>query len=303
MAYKIERSMIELADLVKEKIRLRWDIIIFISGLTGTGKSSFGVRFLNHFPAFNMKEHLTFSRAKTIDLIINQKKSLIWNDEMIDAGYRRHFFQPEQITLISTLTKYRNNQNVFVGCIPNFHSLDKELIKLCSLHINIPERGRAILHCPLTGKMFSDDPFDIKLNTFLENKWSEKKLKKPAFKIPHHRYSTYIGEIRFSKLSEKQEGYYEMLKDTKRAEASKEADGNGEQNQETSFYDKIIPLIKEGKMTEDTLRSLCLFNNKNFTSTKTRINQLLRDKGLQSLNNYLNKPTVQTQEDSFKGLE
>ncbi len=122
--------------------------------------------------------------------------------------------------------------------------------------------------------MFNDDSFDTKHNQKQEEKWSAKKQKNPNFKIPYSKYSTYAGEMRFSKLPRKQEEYYERLKETKRAESL--AESNPEvSNPETTFYDKIIPLIKEG-MTEPTLKMMCMFNNKSYVSARARINQIFK---------------------------
>lgn len=291
--------MQELVNLVKKKREMRYDNVIFISGLTGQGKSRFSWVFLHKFKDFNVEKQLTYSRKETIDLIENQKSGYVWNDELVGAGYRRHFYLPDQISLIQSLTKARNNFNIVVGCIPNFNSLDSELKKLCCLHINIPQRGRAILHCPLVGRIFNDDPFDTKFNQKQEEKWSLKKLKHPEFEIPHHRYSTYIGEIHFSGFPKKQEEYYEQLKDRKKAEADSLESPSKENTSDPNFYEKVLGMVKERKLDENELLKICIFNDKKLSSVKVRLNQMLKDEGSkQTLNDFLN-PSKKTTDNSI----
>lgn len=265
----------ELAEWTKERILNRFDSNIIVTGTTGSGKSTFLDKFFKCFKDFDINKQLTFSRTEMIDLIKNQKFGYIWQDELINSGFKRNFFEREQISLIETLTKYRSNFNVVGGALPIFFTLDKELLKLFGLHINIIRRGIGVIHMPITGRLYSDDPWDTKINAKLEEVWSKKKLKNPAFKVPYHKYTTFVGYVFFSPLTEEEEEEYNNLKESKRKEAE---DTTKEEQHKVSFYDKIITMLKDGKLSEDEFVRICEYENKSYTSVKTRVNQLLRDK-------------------------
>lgn len=241
-----------------------------------THNSSFIWKFFHKFPDFKVKEKLTFEREEMIHLIKDFKNSYVFADELISSVNKRKFYDQEQIELIEILTKYRNNFNILAGAVPIFFSLDKELLKLIGIHINIPERGLAIIHLPKKGRMFVDDLWDIRTNQKLEEKWSKAKQKNPNFKIPYWKYTTFAGFLPFGKLSPRAEKLYEKLKAEKRAKAE------GLMNKEEpkgDFYSKIMGLLKEEKLDEPLLLQLCLFDGKKISNVKVRLNQMLKDKG------------------------
>lgn len=280
-------SVKDLAKMSKRRILNRFDSNVAVTGGTGLGKST----FLHHFftsmnslerdkelktgNKFDINKHLVFSRIKMIDLIENYKFGYCWNDELISSAYKREFYKPEQNELIKVLTKYRNNFNIVGGAVPIFFSLDKELLKLFGMHINIIRRGIGIVHLPREGRMFTDDIWDIKINSKLEEKWSKKKQKNPSFKIPYHKYTTFAGYVFFPPLKPEQEEYYEELKE----ELRKERDNVGAGDKKEGFYERVLKLLKSGKMDEDSLLNLCLYEDKKFSSVKVRLNQLLKDEG------------------------
>ena len=275
MTYPIVWSVSELAEMTKSRIKNKYDSNIAVTGLTGKGKSSFLWKFFHKFSDFKVEEKLTFSREEMIHLIRDFQKSYCWNDEFISAGNKRRFYDTEQIELIEILTKYRDNLNIVGGAIPMFFSLDKELIKLFGMHINIIDRGIGVVHLPREARMYSEDPWDVKINSKLEEKWSEKIQKNPNFKIPYHKYTTFAGYVYFGKLTDKQEEYYIELKREKRHESDTTIKEEPKQN----FYDRILTMIKEKKLDEQGLLQLCLYEDKKMSSVKVRLNQMLKDSG------------------------
>lgn len=271
-------SMKELAEMTKQRILNKFDSNIAVTGDTGIGKSTFCFKFFYKFPDFKIEDQLIYKRSEMIDLIKNYNFSYCWNDEFISSGYKRSFFDQEQIELIKVLTKYRNNFNIVAGAVPIFFTLDKELLKLFGMHINIIERGIAVVHLPREGRMYTDDIWDVKINSKLEEKWSNKKMKNPNFKIPYHRYTTFAGYIYFGALTEKQEKYYDYLKSKKRDEGERLAKEEGKQSKE-NFYEKVLRMVKEKKLDEDGLFNLCQFHDKKLSSVKVNLNRMLKDEG------------------------
>jgi len=272
----IHWSIKELAEMTKERIKNKFDSNIAVTGLTGIGKSTFLWKFFHKFPDFKVEKQLTYKRSEMIDLIKNYKFSYCWNDELIKSGYKRTFFDQEQIELITILTQYRNNYNIVAGAVPVFFTLDKELLKLFGMHINIIRRGIGVVHLPREGRMYTDDIWDIKVNAKLEEQWSKKKQKNPDFRIPYHKYTTFAGYVFFGAMTKKQEEYYERLKEQKRGDAN---NSKKDERPEESFYQKVLRLLKEKKLDENSLLNLCLFHNKKLSNVRVRLNQMLKDEG------------------------
>lgn len=281
-------SIEDLAKMVSQRILNKFDCNLAITGSTGIGKSTFLWKFFHAFnkksvkkisngrlPRFRIEDKLTFSRTEMIDLIKNYRFSYCWQDELIMSGFKRNFFDREQIQLIEVLTKYRNHFNIVGGAIPIFFTLDKELIKLFGVHINVIKRGIAVVHLPREGRLFTDDIWDCRQNQKLEEKWSKKKMKNPNFKIPYTKYSTFAGFVFFGAMKDKDEKYYESLKTEKR----NEGENGKEEKQKESFYDKVLKILKEGELSEQGLLQLCLFEEKKLSSVKVSLNRLLGDEG------------------------
>jgi len=266
----------DLRNLVKKRIKNRYDCNIIVTGKVGVGKSTFIYQLLKGFRGFKIEDKLTYKRDELIRLIRDYKNSYCWADELIGMVFKRNFFMREQIKLIEILTRYRNNLNIVAGALPIFNTLDKELTKLFRVHVQIISRGVGVLFLPKDGRQYSDDIYDTKHNQSLEEKWSKKREKNPNFKIPYHKYSTFKAYIFFAPLSEEEEKKYEMLKEQKRAEA--EIVDNGEK-EKSNFYNKILLMVKDKKLDNDELLKICIFNDKSYSSVKTRLGQMLRDEG------------------------
>ena len=265
----------QLRKLIKKRINNEYDCNIIVTGQTGKGKSTFIYQLFKGFRGFKIEDKLTYSRTELIHLIKDFKRSQVWADELISSGFKRNFFDREQIQLIEILTKYRNNFNVVAGALPIFFTLDKELLKLFTVHIQVIKRGTAILHLPRAGRMYTDDIWDIKHNKVLEESWSKKLEKNPNFKIPYHKLSTFKAYILFDELSPEEKEKYENLKRIKREEVLKPE----EEENKNNFYKKLLPLIKEGNFSGKDLLNTCLINGKNYSSVKSRLNQMLKDEG------------------------
>lgn len=285
----IRWSTNELAEIIKQRIMNKFDSNIAVTGWTGLGKSTILFQLFNKFPDFKIKDKLTYKRDEMIKLIKDYKFSYCWHDELISAGNKRRFYDVEQVQLIEILTQYRNNFNIVGGAVPIFFSLDKELLKLFGMHINIIARGIGIVHLPREGRMYTDDLWDVKINSKLEEKWSQAKQKNPNFKIPYHKYTTFAGYVYFPAMTPKQEEFYEKLKAEKRGDNKERKDEQPEEN----FYVKTLNLVKEKKLDESGLLQICLFNGKKLSSVKSRLNQMLKDEGSSQTLNEFFKETKQ----------
>ena len=274
----------ELADETKIRIENRNDSIILISGRTGVGKSNFGVKFFNHFKDFKLKDSLVYDRTELIQKIQNLKNGYVLADELIKNLNRRKFYDTEQIELIQNLAMYRSSQNIFLGCVPIFWSLDSALLQLVSCHIHIIKRGVGAVFFPLEGRLFYSDIWYVKSSQKLEDDFDKIQKKKPSAKINWSKYPTFAGFVFFKALTPKQEEYYESLKDSKRRLLNNPTN----EVMKGDFYERIIKTIKEGDLSESELLKICLYEDRKLSSVRIRINQLLKDSGdTKTLKDYL----------------
>jgi hypothetical protein len=266
----------ELVELVNARIKNHFDSNCLVTGGTGLGKSSLINKLLLRFDGFNQWKHQVYSRSDIIKLLSEQKNSYCWADELISSAFKRTHYDTEQIELIETLTQYRCNENIFFGALPVFFTLDKELMKLFAINIDIIRRGVGVVHMRREGRRYTDDPWDTKVNAKLEEKWSEISRKNPNFKIPYHRYTTFVGYVYFEPLTEKQEVLYKEVRDFKKNEIKQ----SKEPEQLGGFYDNLLNMAIEKKLTENAFESICAVSGKEITSVRQRINQLLKSKGM-----------------------
>jgi len=265
----------ELVEMITARIENQFDSNVLVTGGTGLGKSSLINKILLRFDGFNQKKHQVYARNDIIDLLSNQKKSFCWADELISSGFKRTHYDVEQIDLIETLTQYRCNFNVFCGALPVFFTLDKEMLKQFAINIDVIRRGVAVIHMRRQGRRYTDDPWDTRVNAKLEEKWSSNTMKNPNFRIPYHKYTTFVGYLYFEPLTAKQQEIYEQVRDSKKAELrnAKEPEQLG------GFYDRLLDILFKKELTQEGLDQICLVNGKDVTATRNRLNQLIKSRG------------------------
>lgn len=249
-----------------------------VSGDRGNGKSTLIDKILLRFPGFNPWKHQVYDRESVISLLKSEKRGTIWDDEAINSGYKRNFQNKGQQELIKILTAYRDNYNTYWSAIPNFFSLDKDLRDLYFIHIHIIERGIAIVHMPLQGRLYSQDRWDAKYNAKVEEGWSKRIQKDINFKCPYHKLSTFRGYLFFGDITEKQKKLYKLIKRTKRNESFL-TDEERAKSKELSFMDKLFNLLIKNKLTANGIMQLCLIEDKKYSSINASLNRMLKDKG------------------------
>jgi len=99
---------------------------------------------------------------------------------MINVTYNRDFYVEDQKLLLKGLNMYRDSCNVFVGCIPRFIDLDVQLQRMCKIRITVVRRGIALIQTRRKA-IYSTDPWDIRMNQKIEDKWSMKGTKNPRY--------------------------------------------------------------------------------------------------------------------------
>lgn len=274
----IKWSISEIKEIIVGRQKNEFDSNIAVSGDRGNGKSTMINKLFYRFKNFEPWKHQVYTREKVISLLKYSQYSLCWDDEAINTGYKRNFQEKGQQELIKILTAYRDNFNVFASAIPNFFSLDKDLRDLYFLHIHVIERGIAVLHMPLQGRLYSQDRWDAKYNATIESSWSKRMQKDTDFRPPYHKLTTFKGYLFFNDATEQQKKLYKEIKRVKRNESFL-TDEEKLKSQEVSFLDKLYILLIEGKLTREGIRQMCLLEGKKDSSVNASLNRILKDKG------------------------
>ncbi len=280
----------DIVKIIKNRQTNEFDGNLAVSGDRGNGKSSLILKIFIRFDVFNMWEHMVYDREGVISLLKHQKLSLCWDDEAINSGYKRDFQNKGQQELIKIITAYRDNYNVFASAIPNFFSLDKDLRDLYFIHLHVIERGIAVVHMPLQGRLYSQDRWDAKYNAKIEASWSNSMQKDPKFKPSYHKLSTFRGYLFFGDVTEKQKKLYKEIKRKKRNESFL-TDEDKAKNKEVSFLDKVFNFLIQNKLTSNGIMQLCLLEDKKYSSITSSLNRMLKDKGeSKTVKDFLQQP-------------
>ena len=266
----------ELVDITKGRQLNEFDSNMAVSGERGNGKSTIINKVFYRFKGFRPWKVQVYNREDVIYLLKHQQFGLCWDDEAINSGYKRNFQDKGQQELIKIITAYRDNYNIFASAIPNFFSLDKDLRDLYFIHLHVIERGIAVIHMPLQGRLYSVDKWDAKYNAKIEDSWSKRIHKNPNFKPPYHKLSTFRGYLFFRDVTEKQKKLYKEIKKEKRKAAFST---EGEKNKEIPFMDKIYSLLIQGKLTRDGLTQASLVEGKKDSTVYTALGKMLKDDG------------------------
>jgi hypothetical protein len=269
-------SITDIAKIIQARQENEFDSNIGICGDRGDGKSTLGSKIFYKIKRFNPWTHQVYSQDNVIKLLRSQVKGKCFDDEAINSGYKRDFQDRGQKQLIKILTNYRDNFNTYVGALPNFFSLDKDLRDLIFMVLHVIERGLAVVHLPLQGRMYSQDRWDAKNNAKIEQAWHNKLKQNLNFKIPYHKLSTFAGYLYFTDLFPKQKELYKEVKRVKRAGAHSDS---AEEAKEETLKERIYKALTEGKLTQEGLMQFCLMHGKKYSSVCSTLNIMLKDRG------------------------
>ena len=269
----------EIVQILKARRLNEFDGNMAVSGDRGNGKSTLINKIYYRFNGFIPWKHQVYNREDVIRLLKSQKFGFCWDDEAINSGYKRNFQEKGQQEVIKILTAYRDNFNLFSSAIPNFFSLDKDLRDLYFLHLHVIERGIAVVHMPLQGRLYSQDRWDAKYNAKIESTWSKRMQKNPDFKPPYNRLTTFRGYLFFKDATSKQKELYLQIKKTKRNESFLTLDEKGNKR-EVPFLDKLYNLLIQKKLTREGIRQACLLEDKKDSSINASLNRMLKDNGI-----------------------
>lgn len=271
----------DLVKISKERIANDFDCIIALTGDRGSGKSTIAYKS-SLMLGFNPNKDLIYSREELLEALRDYER-VINADEIINAAYKREFYNVDQIELIKLLNMYRDHRHVLFLCIPNFWDLDRPLRDLVKIRIDIIRRGLGVVHQPLQ-LAYTNDPWDQKVNQVIERKWMQHG---GQFKPKYWKLTTFAGFFKYGKLRPDQEVKYKRLKEEKRILLQRSKDEKSgkvkveiTRDYKDSIYSTIYHRVKEGLVSRDDLITMSANLGIPYKSMVGAINDRLKNEGI-----------------------
>ncbi len=263
-----------------------------------THNSSLAFKTMVRNPRFKPWNHIVYSRTDLMSLMESKTYQPILDDEAIRTGFSRNFFDSDQKTLIQMFNMYRDNYNIYFGCIPTFLDLDTNLRGLATMWIHVPYRGIAVVNAPLNNPYLKDQ-WDTDNNRKKIMKYISENAKNPKFSIPWHRLSTFAGYLYFNDLTPIQSSLYKEIKRTKRKlmydqEIKKD-------KPENNMYDNLLKLLDKKNLNVKQLQQISMVNGMKYSSVRAQLNKMILDRGdketlKEKFDKIIKKPETQKKE-------
>lgn len=223
---------------------------------------------------FEPRRDLLYSRPKVLKFW-NKRRSIGIADEMINVTFNRDFYEADQKDLIKKIDMNRDHFNLFIACVPKFHTLDTQIQKVAKIRLTVLRRGFALIQTPLVN-LYSKDKWGNNIGKKIEREWNKKEADPDFSKLP-----TVRGWLSFSKLSEEEEAIYQAIKDDKRNRIEKEK-GDIEEDEKDPLDIITEKLLNNSVKNMDTINGFAIGNGWKPDSMKARIRQKLKNMGKSS---------------------
>lgn len=298
MAKLLKWSLKRLVDIIVLTLLNKFDVQIYIEGKRGLGKSTLAYqlawltnlrfrRYEKMIPelkgayTFNPKTDLIYTREKLLEYYNKWNKTGV-ADEFINTAFNRDFYQEDQKTLIKMINMNRDHSNFFIGCVPQFQTLDSQIKNLCKIRITVVRRGVALIHTP-NKTIYNKDIWDAVTNEKIEREWIRAGSKTPKYT----RLSTVRGVIFFPDLSETHRNRYEKVKIEERNILYQAREKSDAEKNKDVYEDVIERLLSQRIKNASILEGFAIANGKTPTGFINTIRDRLKKKGMStSLNDY-----------------
>jgi hypothetical protein len=265
----------DIALLMNECQEKEFDMIIFIEGNRGIGKSVLGWKLAKYCNShFNPDRDLCYSRKEVIKQLSHKTKGIIFADEMINVAFKRDFYESDQKILIKGLNMYRDSFNILIGCIPAFTNLDTQLRDLCKLRISVIRRGLAIVHKQVNSQ-FTNDRWDTRNNQKIERNWSNSKTKKPNYA----QLTTAVAFLKYKDMTPRDKERYLKIKHEKRNKIYADESLMDEDLQVKTFYHRLYEKLTAGELTMKMVNTLAEVYGVKRATLFSKVNKMLKEKG------------------------
>lgn len=284
-------SMEKMVETIILTLLNKFDCQIYIEGKRGLGKSTLAyelahlvdVKFrriekeLPEFKGcykFRPKKDLLYTRDKVIEFF-NEWRVTGIADEFINTAFNRDFYQEDQKQLIKMINMNRDHCNLFIGCVPQFQTLDSQIKNLCKIRITVVRRGVAVIQTP-NHTIYIKDIWDSITNEKIEREWVKKGGQTPRYT----NLSTVRGILFFPDLRPKQREIYEKVKIEERNILYQERDKQNKDKKKDPISDAVDRLLTQRIKNSAILDGMAMALDKSPQGFQQTIRERLKAKGL-----------------------
>jgi len=298
--------------LLVDRINLNKDNIVLVTGKRGDGKTSLALKLLlglndmekfssyyneeynrslenkteqklEGFKAFDMEEHLAFTRKKLQELCKGTYKGFIQADEAIVNAARRNSMTKANKVLHEILTINRKNLNTLFFCLPTIEDFDISILQYVTHWIHIDDRGLAAVLLPEAKSIFGRKTWDVDKMKKIYDKFMEEN---PGItSVPYWLFDNFRGYIRWKALGVRiEERYLKIAHEQKNLDTEEEEKPVIKRNEmpeeKRTLLEKITTGLLEGKIKEpEEYYKYCGALEFNKQKLNKEINELLAKKG------------------------
>ena len=269
--------------LMVDRVRIKKDNIILITGRRGQGKTTVALKLilgfndldkiqeyynkeinagkeekdkvkhkLDKFTSFNMHEDMAFEKKALQDLCRETRMGFILADEAVTAVARRNAMTRSNKLLHEILTINRKNFNTIFFCLPSVEDFDVSILQYITCWIHVDGRGLACVMMPLAQSLFGRKSWDVDKMKKIYDKFIEDNPR--TTNVPYWLFDNFRGYIKFSKLSKAIEEKYIKIAHEKK---NRDSENNGEEKTikkprlddvKTTLLKELATQIIEGKI-------------------------------------------------------
>jgi energy-coupling factor transporter ATP-binding protein EcfA2 len=245
-----------------ERLKIEKDVMVLITGDTGSGKSHFaGMLAFKHAmqennPVLNNEskmfvpeENFIISPEEFAYKMITKTGEVLWGDEFRRGANRRDWYSPINKAILDRKNTNRKLFNIYFLCMPFEAEFDPKLAGHLHLWIWV-RRGVAEVYIKRSG-VKGGSGLNIQNILEREAKYLRENPKKTIVNPTIH--PEYCGRIAFTKLSEKHEKLYKELVKAKKAvgdltDEEKEKYGIEIIKEPKEVVNDIVEKIKKGEL-------------------------------------------------------
>lgn len=253
MAKVLQWSLKKIILMIVRILLNKFDCFILIEGNRGLGKSTLAYHIVKGVAREMKKRGITdyrfvpkfallYTRKEVLKFFHKRRASGI-GDEMINVTFNRDFYDEDQKDVIKMINMNRDHENLFVGCVPSFQTLDNQIKNLCKIRLTVVRRGLAIVQTP-NRSIYSKDKWDQATNEKIERDWMKKGVQRPHYS----KLTTFRGVVKFRPLGVREEALYQKVKDEKRNIVAREQMGIEDLEEEKDPVKEALIKLEAGKI-------------------------------------------------------
>lgn len=232
--------------LLLDRIMIKKDNLVLITGKRGDGKTTMALKIingfsniegleeyynkelnkrkeekkeykLNNFTPFNLETDMAFTRKGLQDLCKNLTRGFILADEAIVNAARKNTMTKANKLLHEVLTINRKNGNSVFFCLPSIEDFDISMLQYVTHWIHIDDRGLACVLMPEAKSIFGRKTWDV---DGMKKTYDKFKEANPTLtSVPYWLFNNFRGYIRFRALTRLvEERYLKLANEKKNAE-------------------------------------------------------------------------------------